>query len=107
MSMRKTITTAAILLTASLSACTWVKLTDTGKNVDVRRTTGVGNCKSLGTLSVSGIDKITGISRNKGKVESELLTQARNDAAAMGANVIVPLEQPVDGNQQFKMYNCP
>jgi hypothetical protein len=61
----------------------------------------------LGTLSVSGIDKITGISRSKGKIETELLTQARNDAASMGANVIVPIEQPTEGNQQFKMYNCP
>ncbi len=107
MPFKKLITVTTVALAVSLSACTWVKLSDAGKNVDVRRSTGVGNCKSLGTLSVSGIDKITGISRNKNKVETELLSQARNDAASMGANVIVPLEQPVEGNQQFKMYHCP
>ncbi len=104
---KKTAIVAAVLLVSGLSACSWVKLTDQGEQVDVRRSTSVANCKSLGVLTVSGVDKVTGIPRNKDKVEKELLTQARNDAAAMNANVIVPIDQPVEGRQQFSMYQCP
>ncbi|GLS24920.1 DUF4156 domain-containing protein [Marinibactrum halimedae] len=94
-------------VTAICSACSWVKLTPAGKGVDVRVSTSVANCKPMGDLTVSGVDNVSIYKRNLEKVESELTTQARNDAAVMGANVIVPVAKPLEGRQKFKTYQCP
>ena len=101
----KLIAIVGLMLLAS--ACTWVKLTPEGKGVDVRVATSVADCKPIGTLSTSVMDNVSVYKRNEGKVETELVTMARNDAAAEGANVIVPIDRPVEGSQKFKMYNCP
>ena len=94
-------------LTLLTGACTWVKLTPAGKGVDVRIATSIADCKLIGTLSTSVMDNVSVYKRNEEKVEKELVTMARNDAAVEGANVIVPVGRPLEGSQKFKMYNCP
>ena len=98
---------AIIGLTLLVGACTWVKLTPAGERVDVRVATSTADCKLIGTLSTSVMDNVSVYKRNEGKVEKELVTMARNDAAAEGANVIVPVDRPLEGSQKFKMYHCP
>lgn len=94
-------------LLASVSACTFVKLSDAGSNVDIRQNTSVANCQRLGVISVSGVDGVGFVKRGDTKVAGELSAQARNDAASMGANVVVPLGDPVEGQQKFEAYKCP
>ena len=46
------------------------------------------------------------IERGSSKVQQELIDLARNQAATMGANAIVPSGEPVDGSQKFRAYLC-
>ena len=94
-------------LFVSLSGCSFVKLTDAGKNVDIRVNSSTESCQRLGVITVNGVDKVGVVSRGDKKVKTELSTLARNDAAVMGANVIVPVAEPADGSQKFEAYNCP
>ncbi len=105
---RKTfaITLATACLT-TLVSCSFVKLSPEGESVDIRENSGTAECARIGVITVSGVDKVGFINRKDSKVGNELLNQARNDAAGMGANVLVPLGQPIDGKQKFEAYNCP
>jgi len=95
------------IIIAALAGCTFVKLTEEGAKVDIRENSGTSECGRLGVITVSGVDKVGFINRKDTKVGNELLNQARNDAAAMGANVLVPLGEPVEGKQKFEAYACP
>ncbi|WP_317932468.1 DUF4156 domain-containing protein [Halioxenophilus sp. WMMB6] len=109
-SLKKFIPAPLALLAASsllVTGCTFVKLSEAGAKVDIRENTSVANCQKLGTISVNGVDNVGFINRSEKKVSNELTIQARNDAAAMGANVLVPLGSPVDGVQKFEAYRCP
>lgn len=95
------------VLISVLAGCTFVKLSPAGAAVDVRANSAVIDCTKLGSVTVNGLDKVGFIQRKDGRVSGELATQARNDAAEMGANVVVPVAQPVDGRQKFAAYRCP
>ena len=97
----------AVAMPVLMASCTFVKLTPEGEGVDIRENSGTAECARVGVITVSGVDKVGFINRKDSKVGNELLNQARNDAAGMGANVLVPLGQPVDGKQKFEAYNCP
>ncbi|BFM09482.1 DUF4156 domain-containing protein [Halioxenophilus aromaticivorans] len=101
------IAAVATTAVAVLSSCSFVKLTEAGEKVDLRENSGTENCKRIGVITVSGVDKVGFINRKDTKVGSELLNQARNDAAGMGANVLVPLGMPIEGKQKFEAYDCP
>lgn len=94
-------------LSSSLVGCTLVKLTPEGETVDIRANSGTAECGRIGVITVSGVDKVGFINRKDSKVGNELLNQARNDAASMGANVLVPIGEPVEGRQKFEAFNCP
>ncbi len=96
----------AILVTISLQACTWVKVTDEGEGVRVVSAQEVGGCKELGITSNSLKDKIAGVNRNKDKVKKELETLARNMAADMGGDTVAPKTEIEDGKQVFTVYKC-
>ena len=96
----------AFVVTICLHACTWVKETPGGEKVRVLSADEVTSCKELGSTSSFLKDKIAGVDRNKDKVKKELQTLARNTAAEMGGDTIVPKTEIEDGKQEFTVYKC-
>jgi len=96
------------LLSASIlvSSCTWVKLTPDGDKVRVLSESEISSCKKLGKTTTSLKDKIAGINRNAEKVEKEMQTLARNSAADMGGDTVVPVTEVENGKQTFDVYKC-
>lgn len=88
------------------SGCTWVKATPEGEQVQVRDAQQVARCKELGKTTVSLIDKIAGIERNRQTVAEELRILARNSAASIQGDTVVPVSNINNGEQQFTIYQC-
>ena len=89
-----------------LSACTWVKLTEEGKTVQVMAQAS-GSCQRLGQTNSITKSDIASINRNREKVATELETLARNAAARMGGDIVVPeTEISETGEQSFGIYRC-
>lgn len=95
-----------IALSLLVSACTWVKMTEEGEKVRVLTAKETSKCKEIGKATAMLKDKIAGISRNREKVKLELETLARNQAAKMGGDTIVPISEIEDGEQVFKVLKC-
>ncbi|MEQ8264734.1 DUF4156 domain-containing protein [Pseudohaliea sp.] len=93
-------------LVAVLSACTWVRLSDAGRDVAVV-STAPSNCKRLGTSTSVTRASIASIDRRDAKVVGELETLARNAAGKMGGDTIVA-ETAIseEGEQSFVVYRC-
>jgi hypothetical protein len=85
--------------------CTWIQLTDAGARVNQATAAQVGNCRQVGSVSSSTQDKV-GVKRGRGKVAEELIVLARNEAANIGGDTIVPAGEAVDGRQDFTVYRC-
>jgi hypothetical protein len=98
---------ALVFLFIGLSGCTWVKLTTGGEQVAVASRADPA-CKKLGATTSIGVSEVASVDRNEAKVATELETLARNQAAGMGGNTIVP-DGPVtkEGQQTFSVYQCP
>lgn len=94
-----------ILLTLCLSACSFVQLTDAGAGVVQLGGGDAANCEEKGVVSSQTKDKVL-ISRNAEAVQEELTVLARNEAARLGANAIVPIGEPENGAQRFRAYLC-
>lgn len=88
-----------------LSACTYVKVTDAGAQVRQASAEDVQNCRALGEVASATQDRVL-LKRPDGKVRQELIDLARNQAASMGANAIVPKAEHSEGNQVFIAYAC-
>lgn len=95
-----------VLLCLCLSACSWVKLTPGGEKVRVLDADEVSTCKELGDTTVSLLAKVAGINREKEEVAKELSYLARNSAAGMGGDTIVPISAVKDGKRSYKVYKC-
>ena len=102
--MRK-LATLAIVTTIALGGCTWVKLDQGGKHVQIGYAGDVNNCQKVGVVSARTQDQVI-LERNESKVQKELYTLARNDAAKMGATNLVQHALPKDGRQAFTAYRC-
>ena len=89
----------------SLSGCTYVRLTDGGAEVVQAESDAVANCTAIGVVSATTKAKVV-VNRVDGKVREELLVLARNEAANLGANAIVPMGEPEQGQQRFRAYRC-
>lgn len=93
-------------LAALPAACTWVEPTVGGNAVRVAYDGKVAGCRDAGTVAVTVADKIAFYHRNEYKVADELETMARNEAASLPADTIVPRTEPKDGAQRFQAYVC-
>jgi hypothetical protein len=81
----------ALALAAALTAaCQWVPLTPAGEGVRIANAAEVSGCKELGTVTGKTTVTVGPMARNEAKVAKEVESLARNDAATMGANAIVP-----------------
>jgi hypothetical protein len=87
-----------------LSSCTFLRLTPAGENVAILQPNEVTACTSVGTTTVSVVDKVV-VNRKFEKVEEELRILARNEAAARG-DALVAVGPPVQGRQTFNVYRC-
>jgi len=93
------------LLLTTLSACSFVQLTDAGHAVAQASSTDVVNCQPVGVVSATTRAKVL-LNRNAAQVQEELIVLARNQAADLGANAIVPIGQVTNGGQSFRAYTC-
>ena len=94
------ITVFAVLL----GGCTFVKLTPAGENVAILQANEVGNCTANGTITVNVTSKVV-VNREPAKVQQELRTKARNDAADRG-DTLVAVSEARNGEQTFNIYRC-
>ncbi len=89
-----------------LSSCTWVKVTSNGESVRlVQSARAVESCKKLGHVTAKVESKII-FNRDTEKVSDELADLARNEAALMGGDTIVPISEINDGRRSFNVYQC-
>lgn len=104
--MRKTL---PLLITAALlsGGCTWVHLAPGARAVDVLPLgSQPPGCEKRGDVAVSVKESIAFYERNDLRVRDELETLARNEAPGLGADTIVPMAPPVEGEQRFAAYRC-
>jgi hypothetical protein len=89
------------------SACTWVKLTPPGENVRVGTIAQTTGCEKLGATHAKTSTKVGIFGRSPKKIGEELENLARNEAAEMGGNTIVP-QGPTssEGRRSFDVFRC-
>lgn len=93
-------------LAVVLQSCAWVKPTASGAEVRVATAAEVAACREVGSTQVSVLDKVAGIRRGYTTVSEELANLARNSAAQLGGDTVVPTSEIVDGSQTFAVYDC-
>ena len=92
------------LLVAGPIGCAWVELTEDGRGVRIAdRAEG---CERLGRITSTTRAKIAGMERDEERQAEELETLARNEAAALGADTLVPTSDIVDGHRVWIAYRC-
>ena len=96
---------AAVALTATTTACTWVHMAPGASKVKVVEQTP-SDCDKRGEVEVSVKDSIAFYERNQLKVREELETLARNEAPGLGADTVQPVAPPRSGEQQFIAWRC-
>ncbi len=102
--MKKIIATTALVV--SLSACSWVQVTTAGQAVRLVQTKNdVTSCKEIGTTTASVMNKFF-MERDHDKMARELADLARNTAAEMGGDTIVPVSSIEEGKRTFGIYKC-
>jgi hypothetical protein len=89
-----------------VTGCATIKLSENGEKVRVLAPAEVSTCKKLGKSNASVTAKALGISRPIETLTKELANIARNSAANMGGDTIVPLTVIEEGNQSFVVYKC-
>ena len=94
------------LLAMTVAGCAWTKLTPYGEQARVLRPDQVSSCKPLGTTTAQVAAKVVGIPRPQRDVEHDLQTLARNALQSVNGDTIVPVGQPQNGSQTFRMYRC-
>ena len=101
-------TTLSLLLAAlMLSACaTSLKLTSAGEKVRVLSPDEVDSCRLLGRTNASVTWVVAGVKRPDNVIVQELRVVARNAAARLGGDTIVPLTVVDQGQQSFQVYKC-
>jgi hypothetical protein len=96
----------APLSAALLSACALVELTPAGAGVRVATPADVASCVNLGRTTASVVHEVALIPRHPDAVQDNINVTARNSAATMGADTIVPASKVEDGKQTFDVYRC-
>ena len=89
-----------------LSSCTWVKVTSKGEGVRlVHSAKAVQPCKKIGRVETKVVSKIV-FNRNQEKVADELADLARNEAALINGDTIIPVSEVNKGRRSFDVYQC-
>ena len=90
------------------SACTWVEPTLKGKDINYVEQNAeiLKNCQNLGSVHTMVKHEIAGFKRSAEKVEKELITIAKNEAAEMGGDTVAPEGPSDNGRRAFSVYKC-
>lgn len=89
-----------------LSSCTWVRVTSQGEGVRlVQSAKAVEPCKKIGKVNTKVVSEVV-FNRDAEKVAGELADLARNEAATLGGDTIVPTSEIIDGRRSFDVYQC-
>lgn len=106
--MRRLVTACALgaVLAGALGGCTWVRLTDGGDAVTVLTDAPEG-CMRVGRITSTSKDAVAGIDRNADRLGDEVEILARNEAATLGANTVVPVSAMENGRRVYEAWNCP
>lgn len=96
----------AAFLTTFVAGCAMVSLTSDGERIRVLNPAEVSSCRELGKTSTSVTATALGVPRPPETIAKELETIARNSAANMNGDTIVPLTVIKDGQQTFVVYKC-
>ena len=87
-----------------LSSCTWVRVTSQGEGVRlVQSARAVESCKKIGKVNTKVVSEVV-FNRDAEKVAGELADLARNEAATLGGDTIVPTSEIIDGRRSFDVY---
>ncbi|HEY7775786.1 MAG TPA: DUF4156 domain-containing protein [Kineobactrum sp.] len=95
-----------LAITLLIPACTWVKIPDDARAVELVEASAVGPCQRLGTVSTNVAWKVAGIKRGENIVRVELDNLARERALGMGGNTVVR-ESISEGAGEYIVYKCP
>lgn len=96
-----------LVLAAATGACTWVKPDEAGSRVRVAYDGNVAGCTKVGEIGVGVRDRLMpGVERNPLKVRDELESLARNEAAGLGGDTVVAVDEPRGGEQRFVAWRC-
>ena len=66
----------------------------------------VAGCAQLGVVNAQTTDRILNVGRSDVKIREELAGLARNQAADLGGDAVVPTSTPEAGRQSFDVYRC-
>lgn len=87
--------------------CSWVTLEKGADGVLVLPAERItADCKSLGTVTVSVLDKVGVLERHDEEVVEDLHVLARNHAASQGGDTVVPQGEVKDGSRGYAVYRC-
>ena len=96
-----------VMAAALLAACVdWVPLTPEGERVRVANAAEVAECKALGSVTGKTTVTVGPMARKEAKVAAEVEALARNEAATMGANAIVPAGALDWDHRTYAAYHC-
>lgn len=100
----------AVLLWLAAAAiaggCSLVDLTKEGEGVRVATADAVSACTGLGRTTASVVAEVASIPRHPDAVKENIEVTARNSAASMGGDTIVPASPIAEGKQTFEVYRC-
>jgi len=104
--MKRRIVLAGLCAGLATTACTWVALSDDGGRVRVAEAGEVAGCTTKGLTHAQTTDRVVIFARREQAVRRELESLARNEAALMGGDTIVPASPIERGRQSFDVYLC-
>jgi hypothetical protein len=93
-------------IAALAGGCALVDLTEAGAKVRLATSAEVAACTGLGRTTASVVHEVASIPRHPDAVQGNVNVTARNSAASMGGDTIVPVAPLADGKQTFEVYRC-
>ena len=93
-------------IAAVLAACVFVQPTVKGEKVRMHTEPEVDRRTDIGALTANVPDHVGIIPRGVDSVQRDVEQHARNEAAAMDGDTIVPVDALAGGRQKFQVYRC-
>ena len=97
---------ALVGVTVLATGCAWVKPKAGAESVALVKPSHVGSCELLGSTTSQVKDKVGILQRRTKKVNSELVSLAKNAAVTLDGDTIVTDGDSTDGSQKFNIYRC-
>lgn len=95
-----------VLVFLGLQGCVWVDLKPQAQKVRILNSAEVAQCKAIAQVTANTTDKIGFIARDRDSVQEEVNLLARNHAADLGGDSLLPAGPMLEGQQKFKVYRC-